>query len=340
MKRLITVLIVLGFTLGANAQKKVLIEHFSNASCSICGVYSPQVFAFAEQNKDNVLVLSYHTPFPYLHDSLHFENPADANARISYYGVSGTPYSIIEGNFEKGPASTIVGKLPAKTTERLNSAPATLPQILISDLKIENGLATATIVFISTDAIKTDDLRGHVALVERVVPKTAYLASPGSNSEQEYKNVMRRMYMPQTGFMLQNKSTSTGDTLKVSFVTNTVKNLSQVRILAFIQNHSTKEVYQAQSLDANSNNTTSINKIEGIDAVWVFNALQKQYSVSFQKEVTGSITISDISGKTLRAISVENVNQQTVNVEELSSGIYIATIRNGNTQAATKLLVY
>lgn len=339
MKRYILVLFALAFVLGASAQKKILIEHFSNASCSICGVYSPQVFSFAEQNKDNVVVLSYHTPFPYLHDSLHFENPADANARISYYGVTGTPYSIIEGNFEKGPASTIVGKLPAKTTERLNNAPATLPQVLISDLKLENGLATATVVFISTDGIKAEDLRGHVALVERVVPKTAYLASPGTNSEQEYKNVMRRMYMPQTGYTLQNKTTATGDTLKVSFATNTVKNVNQIRILAFIQNHSTKEVYQVQTLDVQAN-PLSIKTIDGINAVWAYNAQQKQYSVTFGREITGTITISDISGKMLQSIAINNANQQTVNVEGLSSGIYIATISNGNAQAATKLLVY
>lgn len=339
MKKIIVMFFALGFVVGATAQKKVLIEHFSNASCSICGVYSPQVFAFAEQNKDNVVVLSYHTPFPYLHDSLHFENPADANARISYYGVSGTPYSIIEGNFEKGPASTIVGKLPAKTIERLNTAPAALPQVLISDLKIENGVATTTVVFIGTDAIQADDLRGHVALVERVVPKTAYLASPGTNSEQEYKNVMRRMYMPQTGYTLQNKSTATGDTLKVSFATNTVKNLSQVRILAFIQNHTTKEVYQAQTLDV-QNSPSSTHTIEGIDATWAYNAQQKQYNITFRKEVTGIISISDISGKTLQTISIDNVNQQSINVEGLNRGIYIATISNGNTQAATKLLVY
>ncbi len=339
MKRFIVVLFALGFAMGATAQKKVLIEHFSNASCSICGVYSPQVFSFAEQNKDNVVVLSYHTPFPYLHDSLHFENPADANARINYYGVTGTPYSIMEGNFLRDASANLISKLPAKTTERLNNAPATLPQVLISDLKLENGTATATVVFISTDDIKTSDLRGHVALVERVVPKTAYLASPGTNSEQEYKNVMRRMYMPQTGFTLQNKSTATGDTLKVSFATNTVKNLNQIRILAFIQNHTTKEVYQVQTLDAQTD-PSSIQKIESIDAVWAYNVQQKQYSVTFRKEITGSITISDISGKTLQTITIDNVSQQTINVEGLGSGIYIAMINNGTAQAAAKLIVY
>lgn len=339
MKRFFTALFALGFAMGAIAQKKVLIEHFSNASCSICGVYSPQVFAFAEQNKDNVVVLSYHTPFPYLHDSLHFENPSDANARISYYGVTGTPYSIMEGNFLRDASANLISKLPSKTTERLNNVPVTLPQVLISDLKLENGLATATVVFISTDDIKAEDLRGHVALIERVVPKTAYLASPGSNSEQEYKNVMRRMYMPQTGYALQNKSTITGDTLKVSFATNTVKNLNQVRILAFIQNHSTKEVYQAQSLDA-QNNPSGIKTIDGIDASWAYDAQQKQYNVTFKKAVTGTINISDISGKVLQSVAIDNVNQYTFSVEGFSNGIYIATIHNGNTQAAAKLIVY
>lgn len=339
MRYFLTALFTLALAVSVSAQKKVLIEHFSNASCSICGVYSPQVFAFAEQNKDNVLVLSYHTPFPYLHDSLHFENPADANARISYYGVSGTPYSIMEGSFYKGASASVVGNLSTKTTERLNATPTAVPQVQITDLKIENGMATATVVFISTDDIKNFDLRGHVALVERVVPKTAYLASPGSNSEQEYKNVMRRMYMPQSGFTLQNKGISTGDTLKVSFATNTVKNLNQVRILAFIQNHSTKEIYQANAVDA-QNTATSVAPINTTTATWAYDAQNNQVAVSFSSPTTGSITITDIAGRVMVTQEIANSTYYQIPVNQLRGGIYIATYSGQNTQTATKIRVY
>lgn len=338
MKKLSILLLTIFSIVQLNAQKKVLIEHFSNASCSNCGIYSPQVFAFAEQNPNDVVVISYHAPFPYLHDSLHFDNETANNARINYYGVAGTPYTILEGNFERGPASTMLGKLNNKTTERINNAPTALPEVKISDVRLENGEVKAKVTFISTADIKDKNLRGHIVLIEKVVPKTAYVASPGTNSEQEYKNVMRQMYMPQSGFTLTNKGTANGDSLDVVFATTNVKNLNELRVVAFIQDNDSKEVYQVEAADLKSG-TTGVGAVNTTATSWAYNPTANSYTVTFEKAVSGSITLTDITGKTISNIVVENEKLKEIPVSQLASGIYIATYTSGSTATSTKLWV-
>lgn len=343
MKKIFSIALFIALTTMAFGQKKVLIEHFSNASCSNCGVFSPRVFDFVDQNA-NVIAISYHAPFPYRHDSLHFDNEAHNNARIGYYGVNGTPFTIMEGNFDRGPAAVLVNRLGTKTTERVNGSPAMQPQVEIIDATLKNGTVTAKVVFIGTDAIKDKDLRGHIALIEKRVPKTAYLASPGTNSEQVYMNVMRQMYMPQVGYTLKNKTTSTGDTLEVMFPTNNVKAIMELRIVAFIQDNDTREVHQANDdavkIDGGGNPPpTSVQEVNGIKTTWSYNPIAKNYVLTFDEAQTGTISINDITGKQIATLNVINEAQKTVTINQLNSGIYIATFNNKNTHSSTKLVV-
>ena len=342
MKKIFPIAFFLALTTVAFGQKKVLIEHFSNASCSNCGVYSPQVFSFVEQNA-NVIAISYHAPFPYRHDSLHFDNEAHNNARISYYGVSGTPYTIMEGSFDRGPAAVLVNRLGTKTMERVNASPALQPRVEILSATLKNGIVTTKVVFIGIDAIKDKDLRGHIALIEKKVPKTAYLASPGTNSEQVYQNVMRQMHMPQTGYTLKNKSTNTGDTVEVTFTTTNVKAIMELRIVAFIQDNDSKEIHQANDdvvkIDGGGNPPTSVQEVNGVKTTWSYNPIAKNYVLTFDEAQTGTITINDITGKQIASLNVTNEAQKTIEVNNLNSGIYIATFNNKNTHSATKLVV-
>lgn len=344
MKKIFSIALFLALTTVAFGQKKVLIEHFSNASCSNCGVFSPRVFDFVDQNA-NVIAISYHAPFPYQHDSLHFDNAAHNNARIGYYGVSGTPFTIMEGNFDRGPAAVLVNRLGTKTTERVNGSPTMQPQVEIVSATLKNGTVTAKVVFISNDALKDKDLRGHIALIEKNVPKTAYLASPGTNSEQIYKNVMRQMYMPQTGHTLKNKTTSTGDTVEVTFPTNNVKSMMELRIVAFIQDNDSREVHQANDdavkIDGGGNPPppTSVQEVNGVKTTWSYNPIAKNYVLTFDEAQTGTISINDITGKQIATLNVINEAQKTVTINQLNSGIYIATFNNENTHSSAKLVV-
>ncbi len=317
-------------------QRRVLIEQFSNASCPNCAAYSPQVYDFADQNHANVVVITYHVPFPYTHDSMHYESPADALSRSGKYNVAGTPTSIIDGGSYNGSTSVLLNSLASKINQRIAIAPQY--QIEIKNLQLNKGKVSGRAVFTSAIDNSAVDAKAYIVLIERGVPKTAYLASPGRNSESVYKNVMRSIFPTNTGTTLGNKQLGGQDSLELDINTSNVKSLSQVRVVAFVQNDATKEVYQANYADLQGT-TTSIKGIETFTSKWEYDAANKQYHAAFSAPVVeGSIVVTDITGK---EILKQPLNGQTavLDVAALSSGIYLATVRNGLFSHTTKLWI-
>ncbi len=341
MKKILSIVLFLVLTTVAFGQKKVLIEQFSNASCVICATYSPQVHDFGKQNEANAVIISYHTSFPYTHDSMHFENPQDANARVSYYGVTGTPYTHLDGGFYKAPSSQAVNSLFQKMGESFNQSPAFQPTIEFKNFRIENNEAKARVIFRGLDMFHNLDMRGHIALVEKVVPKSAYAASPGSNSEQEYSNVMRQMYKATSnGHKLAFTQQDPFDSVEVAFPVTNVKSQKQLRIVAFMQDDGDKRVHTANFEDLEINNPpTSVQEVNGVKTIWSYNPIAKNYVLTFDKAQTGSIIIHDITGKLITTLEIDNEARKVIEVGQFNSGIYVATFLSGNIQSATKLVV-
>ncbi len=338
MKNVFALLSLSLFTASLFGQKKVLIEQFSNASCISCATYTPLVHNFGTQNK--AVVISYHTPFPNQHDSMHFENVQDATARINYYTVSTAPYTVMDGGFYKDISSIAVDSLQQKLGENFNQSPALQSHVLIKNFRIENNEAKARLIFIGLEGFVNLDMRGHIVLVEKVVPKSAYLATPGSNAEQEYMNVMRQMYMAQAGgHKLQFTQLNLLDTVDVSFPLTNVKSQKQLRLVGFMQNNDTKKVPTANFEDLVANPPTSVKRIDNTIAKWAYNPIAKNYIVNFETEQVGVIKIFTIAGQLVKKINVTNETQKTVVVNELFSGVYIATFSNDKATTATKLIV-
>lgn len=317
-------------------QRRVLIEQFSNASCPTCAAYSPQVYDFADQNPANAVVITYHVPFPYTHDSLHYESPSDALSRSGKYNVAGTPTSVIDGGSYNGSTSVLLSSLASRINQRIAVAPQY--QIEIKNPRIINGRFNGRVVFTSAMDNSATDAKAYIVLLERGVPKTAYLASPGRNAESVYKNVMRSIFPTSSGATLVNKQLGGQDSLELDIATLNVKSLSQLRVVAFVQNDATKEVYQANYADIQGQ-ITNVDDIETFAGTWGYDVAGKQYHAAFSAPVVeGSIVVTDITGK---EILKQPLNGQTavLDVSALSSGIYLATVRNGSTSNTTKLWV-
>ncbi len=317
-------------------QRRVLIEQFSNASCPTCASFSPQVYDFADQNPANAVVITYHVPFPYTHDSLHYENPTDALSRSGKYNVAGTPTSVIDGGSYNGSTSVLLSSLASRINQRIAVAPQY--QIEIKNLRIINGRFNGRVVFTSAMDNSATDAKAYVVLLERGVPKTAYLASPGRNVESVYKNVMRSIFPSTSGATLVNKQLGGQDSLELDISILNVKSLSQLRVVAFVQNNATKEVYQASYADMQGQ-ITNVDDIETFAGTWGYDVAGKQYHAAFSAPVVeGSIVVTDITGK---EILIQPLNGQTavLDVSALSSGFYLATVRNGTISHTTKLWV-
>ena len=103
MKKVFLLVFALLFIKSATVfgQRKVLIEQFTNSGCPPCGSVTPQEAQFANSNPSNVIMISYHTSFPYL-DSMYFENPIESDQRVSFYTIPSVPFTKVDGNYFSG----------------------------------------------------------------------------------------------------------------------------------------------------------------------------------------------------------------------------------------------
>jgi thiol-disulfide isomerase/thioredoxin len=337
MKKIFFVIVATLLCLSSWAQQRtVLIEQFSNASCPTCAAFSPQVYDFADQNPANAVVITYHVPFPYTHDSLHYESPTDALARSGKYNVAGTPTSVMDGGFYNGSTSTLLNSLASRISQRIAVDPQY--QIQIKNLQLNNGKVNGSVVFTSAADNSAANAKGYIVLLERGVPKTAYLASPGRNAESVYRNVMRSIFPTASGVTLVNKQIGGADSIALDIATTNVKSLSQLRVVAFVQNDANKEIYQANYSDLQGS-TTGVEDFETFTGTWGYDVAGKQYHATFSTPVSrGSIVITDITGK---KVLTQEISGQTavLDVAALPSGIYIATVHSEAISHTTKLWV-
>lgn len=221
----------------------VLIEQFTNSGCPPCAASTPPVYQFARNNAANTALIAYHTSFPYL-DSMHFENPADANARTAFYGVNGVPHSIMDGNHYRAATATFTAQMQGRFNQR-SIVPVSYV-LTVSELSLEGDSLRLSIQASSVSAQNaTDSLRLFAVVVEDMVQKSSYAASPGANSLTSYSFVMRKLLPSASGYPLQNKGMGESDTVSWSWKLQKIKNVAQLRVVVFVQNVLTKEIYQA-----------------------------------------------------------------------------------------------
>lgn len=245
------------FLLG-QAQRTALIEHFTNASCPPCAAQNPAFNALIRANPDKVISIKYQANFPGF-DPMNQQNPGEVSSRADYYDLSGVPtawldgftgddaygggigdWDIAGGGYAGGPyghnqavfdyAADQATPISMVVTHELNED--------VTELTVNISITNeGTEDFVMTDG------RLHVVLVERDI---VFPTAPGSNGELEFQDVMRKMYPNAEGTnMTTIAAGETWETTITGAIPGYIYGLNELRVIAFVQDHSTKEVWQA-----------------------------------------------------------------------------------------------
>ncbi len=320
------------------AQRVVLIEQFTNSGCPPCAASTPPVFNYVNNNPADVVAIGYHTSFPYS-DSMYFENPAESNARVSYYTVQTVPYSVVDGNYYANFSSSF-NTVIANT---INTRKAIANKYNITNLSntISGNVLNTKFVFESLNANNTNDtLRAHIVVIEKNVLKSSYAASPGANTETNYEYVMRKMLPNQNGSFLVNRNLNGKDTITLNWPMQKIKSNAQVRVVAFVQNKTTKEVYMANLFSTNI--STGLNEIKK-DALsfHIFpNPATDHLSISFSNlKNYATITIVDVLGKSLLSETVSPDKTLLLNTSSFQKGIYFLILNDGMNTVSKKVVI-
>lgn len=226
----------------AQSTKIVLIEEGSNASCAPCAAANPAFHALTTPYEDagEVVVLKYQWFFPGF-DPMHEHNPTEVNARFqAYYGQNGVPTGFLDGN-------DYVGHIANFTSNMINTAVAgTSPFDITIDAQMSEDFTTinVTVDVECTEAIANNsNMKLRIAVVEKEIN---FDTAPGSNGEKVFYNIMKKFLPGTSGLSLANSFTL-GETISFteSWEHANVYDLSQLAVVAFIQDDDNKEVLQA-----------------------------------------------------------------------------------------------
>lgn len=320
------------------AQRVVLIEQFTNSGCPPCAASTPPVFNYVNNNPADVVAIGYHTSYPYS-DSMYFENPVESNARVSYYGSFGVPQSFVDGNYYSNSSSNFLPVI----ANTINTRKAIANKYNINNVNVTisgNNLNTK-IAFESLNASNINDtLMAHIVVIEKNVLKSSYAASPGANSETNYEYVMRKMLPNQAGSFLVNRSINGKDTITFNWAMQKIKNNTQVRVVAFVQNKNTKEVYMANMFSTNlSTGITENNNEVGSLQAYANPTLKTITITSAKLKNTANIAIIDISGKKVFSENREPGEIVHLSTSAFNTGIYIISLNDGINLTSKKIII-
>jgi hypothetical protein len=268
-------------------QRLVLSESFSQASCGPCASQNPAYNALMDANPTKVVSIKYQTSWPGV-DPMYSQNPTEIDARTGYYGVSGVPERVLDGTV------TAVTQASIDARYALSS-----PVNMTINHTINSGFATADVnLSITAPAVwAPSNTVLHLALVEKVIN---FSSAPGSNGETVFHNVMRKMYPGSNGTaVVASNFSSAGGTQTFNLtglvIPSYIYNLGELEFVAWVQNTTTKEIYQA-----------GISHAAVLSDYAIVNSLVVPQEYSCASSVTGAVAALKNNGSTV-------INSATVN---------------------------
>jgi hypothetical protein len=244
MKKVLLLSLLVAMTVGlsAQSQRMALLEHFTQASCGPCATYNPLVKQYFTNNPTNRIAIKYQTSWPGV-DPMNAHNPTQIADRVSYYGVTGVPNVVIDGNVAQGNPGTLFANGQSTTMDARVGVASNFDVTVFHTLSNDLSSVGVDAVITSTAAVANANLKAHIVIVEKHI---AFASAPGSNGETDFYNVMKRMLPNSSGTDLQDVWAN-GNTvvLSESWSFTNVYNLGDLAAIVFIQDNVTKEVYQA-----------------------------------------------------------------------------------------------
>lgn len=193
----------------ANAQQRlVLYEEFSGENCGPCAQINPPFWTFMNNatNQTKAILLKYQVNIPQNPvRPLYDQNPTEADARLSYYGVNSAPNGRLDGRVHHAGVldgnGQDVGGWPGAFTwtsgqdTMNNEAAIAAPFNITVTPTVSGNTLSATISVTAVSAFTGTNMKLRVALAESL----HYATPPGNNGEVDFHNVMRKMYPDASG---------------------------------------------------------------------------------------------------------------------------------------------
>ncbi len=323
--------------------KKVLVEHFTNAGDTLCKRINEEFNEVINTNLEDIIDIQYHMSYPGA-DTFYVLNPGTSDTREYYYSLPDIPYAFIDGG--RNGADAFILNYREEQNE-LDEMDLTLTLAALADNLFQLDISTTVgnnslSIDVDVKAVQDEeekDLTLQVAVMERLIKDVV-----GENGETRFENVLRDM-LPNAQGTSFNRSWTAGDQESLSFdwFYQDVFDHEELRVVAFIQDDATKEVYQAEIdnpfslVSIEDNETGSGNRMN----IYPNPAYDKAI-VSFGKPLqkSAALQLIDYTG---RIVYMDRLNggEQLINLslEGFDSGLYVVRVYDDKDLLYTEKLV-
>ena len=315
-----------------------LLEAFTSSTCGVCPSGSAKINGVLASNTGIYTLIKYQTDAPYPGDPYY---TAEAGVKESLYAIPGVPHLVIDGTQEIGSIAFNNSMLQTEQNQHtfIN---------ISAEYKVEGQKVTAKVRVNSIASGAGNNLRLFVAIVEKRTTK-----NKKGNGETEFPQVMKKFMPNADGIAIGNltQGTPIERNLEWEFKGNyrlpadarnpinhstehSVENFNNLEVVVWLQNMKTKEVYQ--SATAKLDPATGIQNHDAAANIKIYPNPAKDL-VTIENTAGSTIQIFDILGQLLIEKKTNN-ETETINVKELTRGIYFVKVQKGKTATTQKLI--
>ena len=309
LSSLLTALVLLSLqtSLLAQVPRKVLVEHFTNTRCGICGGKNPGLFQNLEANP-SVIHLAIHPSSPYSNCIFNVHNRDENDLRTTFYNIYGaTPRLVIQGEVQ--PAGVNFAAANLFSGYQNQTSPFSLRV-----REIRKGTDSVKVA-VTVRAVAAHSENQGTLFVAYAEDPIAYNAP---NGEKNHRNVFRKAFSSTDGDPLTLPALGDSVVWEATIAVNSEWSLSNMKVVALLQDQ------LKLTLQAETTTELELQAATSIDREWVAGVTLYPNPVDNILVVEGlrnDWRVMDVSGKIWQAGKAE----QTVLIssEQLPAGMYV-----------------
>jgi hypothetical protein len=307
-----------------------LIESFTNVNAANAGANQS---AFQAIPETEVVKIEYYTPAPG-EDPNYLLNTADFNSRAAFYGLTNSNVSIPRG-FIDGVSQGTLNAPWAISYQPLRSLVNAPLSIAIENPASANpDELTAKVTLTALSDITSGKLDLQIAVIEKQVGSDKY--------------VLRKLLPSAAGTRLSLPITK-GATVSFteSWSVRNINAVSELAIVAFVQDQTSLNVLQAAELSTLTNLPTVVTGLGEenglVETIKVYpNPANRDFTIQIPStwKQGGAVKLADQLGKVVHESSFSAGSKtKTIATRDLAEGLYILKLESGNEKVNQKVMI-